>query len=148
ETSLNFFPQFWIAGQNHGLVYPIFSGTTLVLLLRWDPLAFMMAVESEGVGATTMLVDTILDVLAHPRFEEFNLSSLKLVRCVSFVTKLDIGVRQRWNACYPDTVISESAWGMTETHTANTVTIGFQDDDFDLKSQPIFVGLPSPGTDF
>ncbi len=148
ETSLNFFPQFWIAGQNHGLVYPIFSGTTLVLLLRWDPLAFMMAVESEGVGATTMLVDNLLEVLDHPRFEEFNLSSLKLVRCVSFVTKLDIGVRQRWNACYPDTVISESAWGMTETHTANTVTIGFQDDDFDLKSQPIFVGLPSPGTDF
>ncbi|MBO9178299.1 MULTISPECIES: AMP-binding protein [unclassified Rhizobium] len=148
ETTLNFFPQFWIAGQNHGLVYQIFSGTTLVLLSRWDPLALMMAVENQQVGATTMLVDNLLEVMDHPRFHEFNLSSLKLIRCVSFVKKLDIGVRKRWTARYPNAVLSESAWGMTETHTANTVTIGFQEEDFDLKSRPTFVGLPSPGTDF
>jgi long-chain acyl-CoA synthetase len=38
--------------------------------------------------------------------------------------------------------------GMTETHTSNTFTTGFQDDDFDLNSQPIFVGLPVPGAEF
>ncbi|MCG3163650.1 MAG: Long-chain-fatty-acid--CoA ligase [Acidobacteria bacterium] len=37
---------------------------------------------------------------------------------------------------------------MTETHTVDTFTIGMQDDDFDLKSKPIFVGLPMPGTEF
>jgi acyl-CoA synthetase (AMP-forming)/AMP-acid ligase II len=42
----------------------------------------------------------------------------------------------------------EAAWGMTETHTCDTFTTGQQADDFDLKSQPIFVGLPVPGTEF
>ncbi|TWF47744.1 AMP-binding protein [Neorhizobium alkalisoli] len=148
ETTLNFFPQFWIAGQNHGLVYQIFSGTTLVLLSRWDPLAFMMAVSTQRVGATTMLVDNLVEVMNHPRFAEFDLSCLKLIRCVSFVKKLGLEIRQLWTAHYPDAVLCESAWGMTETHTANTVTIGFQDDDFDLRSRPTFVGVPSPGTDF
>lgn len=148
EATLNFFPQFWIAGQNHGLVYQIFSGTTLVLLSRWDPLAFMMAVSTQRVGATTMLVDNLVEVMNHPRFAEFDLSHLKLIRCVSFVKKLGLEIRQLWTAHYPSTVLCESAWGMTETHTANTVTIGFQDDDFDLRSRPTFVGVPSPGTDF
>lgn len=148
ETTLNFFPQFWIAGQNHGLVYQIFSGTTLVLLSRWDPLAFMMAVSSQRVAATTMLVDNLVEVMDHPRFAEFDLSSLRLIRCVSFVQKLGIEIRNRWLSHYPGAVLSESAWGMTETHTANTVTIGFQENDFDLASRPTFVGLPSPGTDF
>jgi fatty-acyl-CoA synthase len=37
---------------------------------------------------------------------------------------------------------------MTETHTSDTFTTGFQDDDFDLHAQPVFVGLPVPGTEF
>ncbi|MGH6773357.1 AMP-binding protein [Brucella tritici] len=148
EATLNFFPQFWIAGQNHGLVYQIFSGTTLVLLSRWDALAFMMAVSSQRIGATTMLVDNLLEVMNHPRFYEFDLSSLRLIRCVSFVKKLDLDIRLRWMQRYPETVLCESAWGMTETHTANTVTIGFQHEDFDLQSRPTFVGVPSPGTEF
>jgi long-chain acyl-CoA synthetase len=37
---------------------------------------------------------------------------------------------------------------MTETHTSDTFTTGFQLDDFDLHAQPIFVGLPVPGTEF
>ncbi|MFI3905381.1 AMP-binding protein [Ochrobactrum sp. S1502_03] len=148
EATLNFFPQFWIAGQNHGLVYQIFSGTTLVLLSRWDALAFMMAVSKQRVGATTMLVDNLLEVMNHPRFGEFDLSSLRLIRCVSFVKKLDTDIRHQWMEHYPQTVLCESAWGMTETHTANTVTIGFQHEDFDLQSRSTFVGVPSPGTDF
>lgn len=36
---------------------------------------------------------------------------------------------------------------MTETHTADTITLGFQDGDYDLKSEPVFCGIPVPGTD-
>jgi acyl-CoA synthetase (AMP-forming)/AMP-acid ligase II len=45
-------------------------------------------------------------------------------------------------------MLAESAWGMTETHTSDSFTTGMQDDDFDLKSRPTFVGLPVPGTEF
>ncbi len=33
---LSFFPEFWIAGENFGLIFPMFTGATLVLLARWD----------------------------------------------------------------------------------------------------------------
>jgi len=95
-----------------------------------------------------MLVDNLLEVMNHPRFGEFDLSSLRLIRCVSFVKKLDLDIRRQWKQRYPEAVLCESAWGMTETHTANTVTIGFQHEDFDLKSRPTFVGVPSPGAEF
>uniref|UniRef100_UPI0013D559B5 AMP-binding protein n=1 Tax=Escherichia coli TaxID=562 RepID=UPI0013D559B5 len=36
----------------------------------------------------------------------------------------------------------------TETHTCDTMNFGLDEDDFDLKSQPVFVGFPVPGTDF
>lgn len=42
--------------------------------------------------------------------------------------------------------MAEAAWGMSETHTCDTFTSGFQDDDLDLRGQPVFVGLPVPGT--
>lgn len=36
---------------------------------------------------------------------------------------------------------------MTETHTLDTFTLGFQDNDADLHSEPVFCGMPMPGTD-
>jgi long-chain acyl-CoA synthetase len=66
---------------------------------------------------------------------------------VSFVKKLNIDYRRRWQKLV-GTVLAESAWGMTETHTSDTFTTGMQDDDFDLKSRPTFVGLPVSGTEF
>ncbi|MFP3373391.1 AMP-binding protein, partial [Pseudomonas sp. SIMBA_068] len=41
---LNFLPEFWIAGENAGLLFPIYAGCRLVLLARWDALGFMAAV--------------------------------------------------------------------------------------------------------
>jgi fatty-acyl-CoA synthase/long-chain acyl-CoA synthetase len=37
---------------------------------------------------------------------------------------------------------------MTETHTCDTFTNGMQESDHDLTTQPMFVGLPMPSTDF
>jgi acyl-CoA synthetase (AMP-forming)/AMP-acid ligase II len=75
------------------------------------------------------------------------LGSLNNVRVVSFVKQLNVDYRRRWQKLV-GTVLAESAWGMTETHTSDSFTTGMQDDDFDLKSRPTFVGLPVPGTEF
>lgn len=147
SISLSFFPEFWIAGENMCLIFPVFSGSTLVLLTRWDPVAVMAAVQRYKVTATAMPVDAALELMDHPRFGEFDLSSLTNVRVVSFVKKLNADYRRRWQQLV-GTVLAESAWGMTETHTSDSFTTGMQDDDFDLKSRPTFVGLPVPGTEF
>ncbi|HMN79645.1 MAG TPA: AMP-binding protein [Burkholderiaceae bacterium] len=144
---LSFFPQFWIAGENAGLIMPFFGGATLVLLARWDPPGVLAAIDRCKVTTMVLPVDGAVELMDHPRFGEFDLSSLKQVRVVSFVKKLNLEYRRRWFAL-TGTTLAESSWGMTETHTSDTFTTGFQQDDFDLHAQPIFVGLPVPGTEF
>ncbi len=144
---LSFFPEFWIAGENFGLIFPLFAGATLVLLARWDAVGALSAIDRYKVNITAMPVDGAVELMDHPRFKDFDLSSLTQVRVVSFVKKLNPDYRKRWNDL-TGIILAEASWGMTETHTSNTFVAGFQDNDFDLLSQPIFVGLPVPGAEF
>ncbi|MES2717607.1 MAG: AMP-binding protein [Pseudomonadota bacterium] len=144
---LSFFPQFWIAGENLGIIFPVFCGATLVLLTRWDPVAVMAAVQQYKVTCMAMPVDGAVELMDRPDFGQYDLSSLRQVRVVSFVKKLNLDYRRRWQRLTGG-ILAEAAWGMTETHTSDTFTTGFQTDDYDLHAQPVFVGLPVPGTEF
>lgn len=144
---LSFLPQFWIAGEDMGVLFPAFLGATLVLLLRWDVQAFLQAVPRYGVTVTTLLVDQVDEILNHPQAAPTDFSSLRQVNAVSFMRKLNPDYRRRW-ADLTGSVIAEASYGMTETNTCDTFTGGFQENDFDLNSQPTFVGLPVPGTEF
>ncbi len=145
DVMLNFLPMFWIAGENLGLIYPIFSGATLVLLARWDPSAVMAAVDRYRVNRTFMVVDSIVELLQHPDLPRHDLRTLQHTRVASFIRKLTPDLRRQWLALTGG-ILAEGAWGMTETHTSDTFTTGMQTDDMDLHGRPIFVGLPVPGT--
>ncbi len=145
DVMLNFLPMFWIAGENLGLIYPIFSGATLVLLARWDPLAVMSAVDRYRVNRTFMVVDNLVELLQHPELARHDMRSLQHTRVASFIRKLTVDLRRQWHAL-TGSVVAEGAWGMTETHTSDTFTTGMQTDDMDLHGRPVFVGLPVPGT--
>nr|WP_315591976.1 AMP-binding protein [uncultured Cupriavidus sp.] len=145
DVMLNFLPMFWIAGENLGLVYPVFSGATLVLLARWDPVAVMAAVDRYRVNRTFMVVDSVVELLQHPDQQRYDLRSLQHTRVASFIRKLTVDLRRQWQALTGG-ILAEGAWGMTETHTSDTFTVGMQADDMDLHGRPIFVGLPVPGT--
>ncbi|MDQ2857678.1 MAG: AMP-binding protein [Candidatus Eremiobacteraeota bacterium] len=146
DVCLCFVPIFWIAGEDMGVLFPIFSGATLVLLARWDAAGFAAAVERYQVSVTYLLVDNAVEVLDDPSAARYDLRSLRAVRVSSFVKKLNVAYRERWRTRTGSTLI-EAAWGMTETHTCDTFVTGLQAGDLDLRSQPIFVGLPVPGTD-
>jgi len=143
---LSFLPQFWIAGENTGVLMPIFSGSTLVLLARWDAVTFMEAVQHYKVNDCIMLVDSIDDVLNQDTLDSHDLTSLRTTPCVSFIKKLNVDYRRRWRE-HTGATMFEAAYGMTETHTCDTFTRGLQDDDLDLSFDPTFVGLPVPGTE-
>jgi acyl-CoA synthetase (AMP-forming)/AMP-acid ligase II len=147
DIMLCFYPVFWIAGEDLGLIFPVFAGATCVLLARWDPLSFMTAVERYRVTVASLLVDNAVEVMDHPDAGQHDLRSLRAARCSSFVKKVNLEYRRRWERLTGSSMI-EAAWGMTETHTVDTFTNGMQDGDMDLRSQPIFVGLPMPGTEF
>ena len=87
-----------------------------------------------------MPVDGAVELMDHPQFREFDLSSLQQIRVVSFVKKLNADYRRRWHEL-TGTDLTESAWGMTETHTSNTFTTGFQDNDFDLDWEADLLGF-------
>ena len=142
---LNTFLQAWIAGENGGLIFHVFCGRPLVLLPRWDAAQVLQAIARHRVSTFVMTVDSAVELMEHPAFTQTDLRSLRQPRVVSFMRKLTLGIRQRWRALHPSTLV-EAAWGMTETHTSNTFTTGMQVDDFDLRSPPVFIGLPVPGT--
>lgn len=147
RVSLNFLPEFWIAGENAGLLFPVYTGATLVLLARWDAAAFMAAVQHYQVEHAGLLVDSVAELLEHPGAGDCDFSSLEITNCISFVKKLTPAYRQRWRELTGCTLF-ETAFGMTETHTCDTFTAGMQEGDFDLGMEPTFVGLPVPGTEF
>ncbi|HEY0418907.1 MAG TPA: AMP-binding protein [Acetobacteraceae bacterium] len=147
DVMLNFFPVFWIAGEDMGVIFPVFLGATVVEMARWDALGFMAAVQRYRVSITTLLVDNAVTVMEHNDVAQYDLTSLRRTSVSSFVKKLNPGYRARWRELTGATMI-EAAWGMTETHTYDSFTLGQQEGDKDLLSQPIFVGRPMPGTAF
>jgi long-chain acyl-CoA synthetase len=147
DVVLNFWPIFWVAGEDIGILLPITTGATCVLLARWDPLACMRAIELHRVTVAAMVVDNAVEIMEHPQARSHNLSSLREVLVASFVKKLNVAFRNGWRDL-TGTTLREAAWGMTETHSFDTFTRGFQNDDYDLGAQQIFCGLPVPETDF
>ena len=147
DTIINFWPIFWVAGEDVGVILPILTGATCVLLARWDPAAYMAAVQRHGVTVSNMVVDNAVEIINHPDAGRYDLSSLREVMVASFVKKLNPLFRKQWRELTGST-LREAAWGMTETHSYDTFNRGWQDDDRDLKQPQIFVGIPVPQTEF
>jgi fatty-acyl-CoA synthase len=147
ETTLVFFPQFWIAGENASLLGPIPHGDTIVLMARWDPDAILEAIGKYQVAQFTLPVDGAVEIAARDDLASFDFSSLTNVRVLGLINKLTIELRREWEQKIGVSLV-ESSWGMTETHAFDSHTTGMQDDDFDLKQRRTFVGLPVIGTRF
>ncbi|WP_182358339.1 AMP-binding protein [Tomitella gaofuii] len=143
---VSFLPVFWIAGEDLGILCPLVNGGTAILLTRWDADAVLEVAARHGATDMVGTVDNYLELLEHPGFDGAALAGLTNPKAVSFVTKLSPEIRARWRDATGQT-LREASYGMTETHTVDTFTLGFQDDDADLHSEPVFCGLPMPGTD-
>jgi len=146
DVVVNFFPMFWIAGEDLGLLAPVYTGAAVCLLHRWDALGWMAAVAEHRASVVTLLVDNAVEVMRHPDVKNYDLTSLQSSSVCSFVKKLSSAFREEWRDLTGSTMV-EAAYGMTETNTCDTFTVGLQHDDYDLQQQPVFVGLPVPETD-
>ncbi|WP_211233335.1 AMP-binding protein [Brevibacterium album] len=149
EVTLGFLAMFWIAGQNLSLLLPIYGGGEIAVLGRWHPRVALETIADRGVTRIVSPADgygELLELLASPECRELDLSSLEQCQAVSFVRKLDIGLRREWEARTGIT-LREASFGMTETHTSDTFTLGLQTGDMDLRAQPVYCGFPVPGTE-
>lgn len=146
DVFLHYLPAFWIAGEITGVILSIVTGATTIMLTRWDTKAVLAAIEKYKVTHTGGVTDNIVELMYAPDINEYNLSSVKVVLVASFMKKLNVNYRSRWNQLNAG-IIREASFGMTETHTYDTFTNGMHLDDMDLKSQPVFCGYPVPGTE-
>jgi long-chain acyl-CoA synthetase len=144
DVLLTYLPVFWIAGEDAGVLSPVFSGVTEVLLTRWDADAVLRVIDKYKATVIYGLVDNIVELMEHPEVSQYNLISLRETTVSSFVKKVNKEYRERWKKL-AGCIMRESSYGMTETHTMDTFTGGLQKDDMDLE-RPGFVGLPMPGT--
>lgn len=144
---LAYLPAFWIAGQDVCVLSPVFTGNTYIILSRWDGDAILQAIEKYKVTHTGGVLDNFVELMDRPDIHEYDLSSLEGVTVSSYVKKMNVEYRRCWKEL-TGSIMRESSYGMTETHTFDTFTSNMNEDDMDLKGKPVFVGLPAPGTQF
>jgi long-chain acyl-CoA synthetase len=147
--SLVFLPVFWIAGENTAVITPVFSGSTVVLLARWDATTVLDALHLYRVDTMIGMVDSWVELMNHPNLARYDLGALQLPAAISFVTRLSREHRVRWSQIAgPNSILREAGYGMTETHTGDTSTRGMHENDKDLEpGAGTMVGVPMPGTD-
>ncbi|GAB4010758.1 AMP-binding protein [Nocardioides ultimimeridianus] len=147
-AALCYLPIFWIAGEDLGILNPIVAGGTSILMARWDAGEALRLLERYAVGVLVGTVENYLELLGRDELASTDLSALRLPMAISFVQVLTPEVRVAWReAVGAHSVLREAAYGMTETHTFDVTPYGFDAGDADLVAEPIFCGLPVPGTD-
>ena len=122
ETNLLTVPMYHVAGLQAALA-AVFGGRTLVVMPQFDPEEWMTLTVERRVNRA-MLVPTMLKrVMDHPRFAEYDLSSLDVITYGA--APMPLPVIQEAIAKFPGTRFI-NAFGQTET--ASTITMLPPDD--------------------
>ncbi len=138
ERYVTAMPLFHIAGSLGGTIYCLYLGCTLIPLVNFDPLK-QLELFAEERGTFTFAVPTMLvAMLNHPRFAEFDLSSMRNI--FTGATPVPVVLMEQ----IKEKIGADCAivFGMTET--CGAVTQSFHTDSFELKAAT--VGLPIPHT--
>lgn len=135
------FPLFHVAAYN--VVHHHLRRRPVVLLPRFDPVAFMSAVERERVTSASLAPTMVAMLLEHPERDRFDLSSLRQIAYGAAPMPLDL--LRRTLATWPGVGLAQG-YGMTEL-SGNAVFLGPDEhrraasDDPDLLTA---AGRPAP----
>ena len=70
-------PFFHVTGMQGSMSGPLYTGTTVVLLPRWDRDAAARLIQRYRIGAWTSIPTMVVDFLANPKLAEYDLSSIQ-----------------------------------------------------------------------
>ncbi len=76
---LSVLPLFHVTGMQYGMNSPIYNGATVVMLPRWDREVAGRLVSRYQVTHWTNIPTMVIDFLASPNLEQFDLSSLRYI---------------------------------------------------------------------
>jgi long-chain acyl-CoA synthetase len=136
EAQLVTVPLFHATGLFSGFLLPCAVGQKVVLLRKWDAVTAMQTIQTEKVTMLSTVPAILKDLLTHPRFDDFDLSSISRVAAAGAATPTGLpellrdklGIENR-----------SSGYGMTETASVCATMSG---PVFDLK--PMAAGIVSP----
>ncbi|GAA2895351.1 long-chain fatty acid--CoA ligase [Pseudonocardia halophobica] len=120
-VSLMPWPLCHIAG--YGVPMAHVKGDSMVLLRRYDAVGFLEAVQTHRVRQTSVAPTMLAMLLRHPRFREFDVSSLRRISYGS--APMPAAVLREAMAAFPD-VRWQTGFGMTEL-AGNVVVHGSAD---------------------
>jgi long-chain acyl-CoA synthetase len=76
EAQLVTVPLFHATGLFSGFLLPCAVGQKVVLLRKWDAVTAMQTIQNEKVTMVATVPAILKDLLTHPRFDDFDLSSI------------------------------------------------------------------------
>ena len=112
-------PYFHIAGMGI-MLGNVLAKSTNVCLAQFEPITTLMAIEKYKATHIYTAVPMNLQMMNHPEQNKFDLSTLKLNLTTSFVVSLNEKIAKRWEQLTNGCMLIEAAYGLSETHTADT----------------------------
>jgi long-chain acyl-CoA synthetase len=136
EAGLVTVPLFHATGLFSGFLVPCAVGQKVVLLRKWHAETAMQTIQTEKITIIATVPAILKDLLTHPRFDDFDLSSISRVAAAGAATPAGLpellrdklGIENR-----------SAGYGMTETASVCATMSG---PVFDLK--PMAAGIISP----
>jgi long-chain acyl-CoA synthetase len=136
EAGLVTVPLFHATGLFSGFLLPCMVGQKVVLLRKWDAVTAMQTIQTEKVTMVATVPTILKDLLTHPKFDDFDLSSISRAAAAGAATPAGLpelllgklGIENR-----------SAGYGMTETASVCATMSG---PVFDLK--PMAAGIISP----
>lgn len=113
-------PLYHIAGMLMGINIAVYTGATTVLLHRFDPLATAQALEQHRVSWWYSIAPMNVAVMQLPDIRERDLSALRMNPVTSFGITFTEALARQWQGVAPRCQAFEAAYGLSETHTADT----------------------------
>ena len=79
SVSLGVVPFFHITGMLYGVLAPVYGGSTVIILPRWDRELAGRLISHYRVSHWTCIPTMVIDLFASPNYRSFDLSSLRYV---------------------------------------------------------------------
>jgi fatty-acyl-CoA synthase len=113
-VSLAVLPMFHVTGMQGSLNGPIFNGSTVVLLPRWDRDAAAACIQRYRITAVGLITAMVVDFFTNPRLADYDLSSLRKLGGGGAAMPQAVAqmVEERYGLKYTE------GYGMTETNAA------------------------------
>jgi len=114
-------PLYHISGMLCGFDIPLFSGGAIVLHYRFEPGAALSSIERHRVTYWKSIAPMLVAAMKHEGPRRFDLTSLRITTATSFGVRATPQMSKDWAAFSGGCEVSESGYGLTETHTFDAV---------------------------